>query len=1087
MKKKISIISLILALMMLFSALPIMTASAEELPPELSIKGRNLAFESTIYIIFYVDAQNAQAEDVKLLVWSKPQETYIAQRAEKALTPVRTETINGKDYLRFEYRALAAKNMTDTIYAKAYTVWNGEEYYSELTSYSVLQYAYNKLGKTGTPTNSETLKNLLEKMLDYGASAQAYFKYNTSKSADKKFIQLSAEGGYLPDGTEKGFYFEGTNVVLTANNPDENMIFKGWKDASGAIFSTETTIKVKLGNSNAKYTAVFCPIDHRLSSTASPNKVVATTMKDGYTVYTCNSCGETFRSDYVSSLSCSQGLKYSKSGTTCTITGRGTCTDADIIIPEYIDGYQVTAISADAFKNDTTLRSVYMPDSITSIATGGNFLNKYGAFSGCTSLSHVWLSASLTSIGKYTFMECSSLSSIANFSVNIKDIGSYAFSNCSKLTGGLIYYAGSEEDWGNITVTIKSGLEGNGNNHFQAAKVKYNVSKIDNYYSPTDKIDYTNAIIALDGQKDPAYRIKIDINNPYSKNATTEGGGTVWLAQDNNGLYVYAEVIDSTQSNNNNDPFLGDRFQIYLDYSNNHDALGLAQLAYRDSAASTLGFIAVAPDGTFAGKYNFKDCKNVKVETISSADGYVVEMYIPFENKAIMSNVIGIGFEIENDTDGDNGFESIFFDQDGYTEVGYLEHFESLNDYEIEEKPLLTSFCLSDIHNQFSMLEPPYTIRGTATLAIDYILATEGKVDVAVIGGDYMSDYPNYQSSGWLPYEYYLGYKAKTLETFAQLAEGGKAIYVVGNHDYAQGEAATDGSYNSFDFYTDGMELTMGVLGDDDAFWVTGEHTGEDYLLAYYYEVNGIGFAGLSPDPDKIWSTQYTTANEKCMNDEALAWLDKKLDKVDPDGTKVIFVNCHFPIDSKNSAFNNAHDNYIESVLVPVFLGHNNLFQLYGHVESWYTDNTANNVYHYDKSGKSVVMKGTATNSNEIINANDRGFNTVYMGHFRPSYSTNKGWFYNDPVKGFGGTDHTSYTGTATESHPDTATPKIAQGMYIEVFEDRVVFTMKNFGIIPGFETGTELTSYTVDLKIKPVAPVKPNDNFFDGSDDFIW
>ena len=66
-------------------------------------------------------------------------------------------------------------------------------------------------------------------------------------------------------------------------------------------------------------------------------------------------------------------------------------------------------------------------------------------------------------------------------------------------------------------------------------------------------------------------------------------------------------------------------------------------------------------------------------------------------------------------------------------------------------------------------------------------------------------------------------------------------------------------------------------------------------------------------------------------------------------------------------------------------------------------------------------------------------------------------WFYDDAITGYGG-----YSATFTP--PSTATPKIAQGMYIEVFEDRVVFTMKNFGILPGFETGTELVPYTVYL-----------------------
>ena len=40
----------------------------------------------------------------------------------------------------------------------------------------------------------------------------------------------------------------------------------------------------------------------------------------------------------------------------------------------------------------------------------------------------------------------------------------------------------------------------------------------------------------------------------------------------------------------------------------------------------------------------------------------------------------------------------------------------------------------------------------------------------------------------------------------------------------------------------------------------------------------------------------------------------------------------------------------------------------------------------------------------------------------------------------------------------------MAQGMYFEVFEDRIVFTMKNIGDYPGFSTEDVMESYTVYL-----------------------
>ena len=49
-------------------------------------------------------------------------------------------------------------------------------------------------------------------------------------------------------------------------------------------------------------------------------------------------------------------------------------------------------------------------------------------------------------------------------------------------------------------------------------------------------------------------------------------------------------------------------------------------------------------------------------------------------------------------------------------------------------------------------------------------------------------------------------------------------------------------------------------------------------------------------------------------------------------------------------------------------------------------------------------------------------------------------------------------------THRSTCTPRVAQGLYIEVFEDRIVFTMKNFGDYPGYRTEDLIEPYTVYL-----------------------
>lgn len=390
----------------------------------------------------------------------------------------------------------------------------------------------------------------------------------------------------------------------------------------------------------------------------------------------------------------------------------------------------------------------------------------------------------------------------------------------------------------------------------------------------------------------------------------------------------------------------------------------------------------------------------------------------------------------------------------------------------IEPERVLTTFMFTDVHNNFAMLEPTndkgnYVIRQNVKPAISHLIKTVGKVDVVMVGGDLISDYPSWDSSGNWPYKYFVEFRALLVETFALLAKDGKSvIYVAGNHDYAQGELATDGpgnngSYNSSDFYFGdvGMKQGMGELSEENMYVKVGEKTGDKYLLGYYYEVNGVGFMGLSPDHDKIWSTQGSGWDEGC-----LTWAKKKLDEVDPNGDKVIFVNCHYFVDMRFSIDASGYNNYgnvtvDKTSLTKVFLGHKNLYHIFGHGETWYSDLTVRYVTHHYKTGTPIDVNGTETDSTQVVPYNRRDFTSVYGGTFRPSgeYGT---WFKrSDKVTGYAGYDNYGFT------HHTTSTPLVAQGMYIEVFEDRVVFTMMNFGSIKPYRTGKDLIeSYTVWL-----------------------
>ena len=109
-----------------------------------------------------------------------------------------------------------------------------------------------------------------------------------------------------------------------------------------------------------------------------------------------------------------------------TVSGIGTCTDTEILIPTTYNGLPVVSVEASAFLNNTAITSVVLPDSITSIGEK--------AFNGCESLTSVMFgkNSQLSSIGPGAFNYCYSLESIT-IPESVTNIGSEAFNYCCGL------------------------------------------------------------------------------------------------------------------------------------------------------------------------------------------------------------------------------------------------------------------------------------------------------------------------------------------------------------------------------------------------------------------------------------------------------------------------------------------------------------------------------------------------------------------------------------------------------------------------------------------------------------------------------
>lgn len=224
---------------------------------------------------------------------------------------------------------------------------------------------------------------------------------NDETHIQKETVEATATP-YQPTCTEDGYtvysvlyrYDEITNQDFKTVTHEGTATGHGYENRGWSWASDYTSATVSLY-------CLACNQAFPTAATITSQTTDPTCSQTGSTVYTASVTvgGETYTATETVTLPASHkivngvctlcgyresiGLEYAETDDGYKVTGRGTCTDAEIYIPETYQGQPVVAIAPNAFLNQTDITLFKVPSSVTLIDRG--------AFKGCSALKELTL------------------------------------------------------------------------------------------------------------------------------------------------------------------------------------------------------------------------------------------------------------------------------------------------------------------------------------------------------------------------------------------------------------------------------------------------------------------------------------------------------------------------------------------------------------------------------------------------------------------------------------------------------------------------------------------------------------------------
>ena len=513
MKKTIKIL-FILALAVIFTAsLPTVSfASEEPNAPSLTVHSNNVSYSDSLHLAYAVSCENFDMEqhDINMLFWTSPVSSYTLGTQDYAKAASSIYDVNGVTSTVIYSAGIAAKDIPDVIYSRAYAEVDGVIVYSDVIKYSVLHYVYERLDDGSSSADQITLYNAL--LLENGTTVEI----------------TNVSGGTLSDGFTHGLYVEGETITLTCLIP-EGQIFSHWEDENGNVVGTDQNLRFQIPAGDKTYSPVFSSTDFTVTFKDDDGSILKTqTVKKGASATapdisdkTClkfTGWDKTFdnitEDTVVTAIYVENHIFENNKCTGCGLLKETPASYFDfkelsdgtyslalksnyepeiVVIPETYDGIPITEIGYEAFKDNTTVKTVILSKNIKTIA--------YAAFQSCTALTEIIFpdGSQLTSIGNASFAK-SAITSI-NIPEGVTMIDNSAFNGCASLT----------------SVTLPTTLEKIGYLAFLNCKALKTLTFAapDNWWysanadlsSPTEFTDFSNIVSRI--------TVRSDLGNKY--------------------------------------------------------------------------------------------------------------------------------------------------------------------------------------------------------------------------------------------------------------------------------------------------------------------------------------------------------------------------------------------------------------------------------------------------------------------------------------------------------------------------------------------------------------------------------------------